>query len=98
MQDHLDTVKFLTVEKQCDSMLRNTKCNTALHCAVMGGHLQTVKFFIEELKCSPDIRGQQNMTPVQLAAYNDHREIAQYLLKYSKNISILVYRKRITIK
>ena len=32
------------------------------------------------------------MTPVQLAAYNDCRDIAQYLLKYSKNISILVYR------
>ena len=94
----MDIVKFLAVEKHCDPMLQNTKCNTALHCAVKGGHLQIVKFFIVELKCPPDIKRQQNMTPVQLAAYNDRRDIAQYLLKYSKNISILVYRKQINIK
>ena len=77
---HIDTVKFLTVEKHCDPL---SQYMTALHCAVMTGHLEIVKFLIEELKCPPDILGPFSMTPLQMAENMNQPDIAQYLQKHS---------------
>ena len=79
----MDIVKFLTLEKKCDPMLKNCDNNTALHSAVYGGHLQVVSFFIEKMKCPPDIMGHRNRTPLQMAIEGHHPEISQYLHRTS---------------
>jgi len=83
MKGDLGIVKFLTLEKHCDSMSTNIYGNTALHIAVHFGHLEIVKFFVEVLECSPDILGLQNLTLLEMAEANNHPDVAQYLQKHS---------------
>ena len=54
---HIDIVKFLTLEMNCDPTSRNAYNNTALHLAVVNGHLDIVQFFISDQKCDPNIPG-----------------------------------------
>ena len=84
MMGHMNIVKFLTVEKHCDPLSRDTHFYfSALHCAAIYGHFEIVKFFIEELKCPPDIPGIFNITPLQMAISMNHPDIAQHLQKHS---------------
>ena len=50
---HIDIVKFLSVEENCDSMSRTIHNDTPLHLAVLEGHMQVLSFFIDKLKCPP---------------------------------------------
>ena len=67
MEGHIEIVKFLTVEKNCDPISETIKEITVLHGAALRGHLEIVKFLIEELKCPPDITGYLNIIPLQMA-------------------------------
>jgi len=46
MMGHTDIVKFLTVEKHCDPMCRDSKQDSPLHKAARNGHIDVVKFLL----------------------------------------------------
>ena len=79
---HLDTVKYLTMEKQCGpSVSRNNNDNTPIHIASLEGHLEVVRFFISELNCDPNIPGEYRKTPLHLATNQGHSHITKYLVE-----------------
>jgi len=81
---HIDIVKFFTLEKHCDPMLRDRDNNAALHIAVLQGRFEIVRFLIEELKCPLDIAGQDNQwIPFEMAVKTHHFDIARYLQEHS---------------
>ena len=62
MMGHVDIVKFLTVEKQCDPMCRDSDQNTPLHITALCGHIDIVKFLTVEMHCDPTCRNVNNAT------------------------------------
>ena len=54
---HLEIVKFLTFEMNCDPTSTNIGNSTALHISAWNGHLDIVQFFISDQTCNPNIPG-----------------------------------------
>ena len=63
---------FLTVEKQCDPMCRNSDNSTPLHYAAQNGHTVVVKFLTLEMHCDSTSENTVNATALHLAAAHGH--------------------------
>ena len=64
--DHIEIVKFLTIEMHCDPTSRNADNDTAL--AIMNGHSDVVQFFISDQNCDPKIPHEYGRTHLHRAA------------------------------
>ena len=74
MNGHLETVKYLTVDKNCDPAVRDDGNVTPLHVAALNGHYDVVRFLMSELNCDPNIPGWKdiNGTLLHCAAQESH--------------------------
>ena len=61
MDNYIDAVKLLTLDKGCHPGCRDCNSNTPLHNAAAGGYLKVVKFFITKLNCNPTIPGENGL-------------------------------------
>ena len=77
---HIEVVKFLTLEMNCDPTCTNADNVSALHLAVVNGHLDIVTFLVSDQYCDPNIPVQYGRTPLHYAAEFGHLHIVKYLV------------------
>ena len=77
---HLEVVKYLVSEVQCDPNCRTQGNATPLHLACQKGHLEVVKYLVCEVQSDPNHRTQQNETPLHFACLGGYFELVNYLL------------------
>ena len=78
---HLDIVRYLVEERNCDVMCRNKYENTPLHLAALGGRLDVAQYLISERGCDPMCRGQYGRTPLHHACQNGRLDVVKYLIE-----------------
>uniref|UniRef100_A0A1X7T756 Uncharacterized protein n=1 Tax=Amphimedon queenslandica TaxID=400682 RepID=A0A1X7T756_AMPQE len=69
---HIDVVKYLINECNCDIMTRDKYEQTPLHCAARLGTAQVVKFLLSAGNCDPLAKDNEGKTPLQLAKVRGH--------------------------
>ena len=77
---HLNTVKYLAVEKQCDPTSRDT-FNTALHIAAEKGRVEVMKFLISQLNCDANSPGYCDGLPLHFATHGGCLPLVKYLVE-----------------
>ena len=86
LEGDLETVKFLTEEKQLDPLQEDNIGRNAIFCAAKGGQLAVLKYFIEEQGHNPaspiSSTGSKcaGWTPLHTAAKRNQLELVQYLI------------------
>ena len=78
---HLNVVKYLAIEKQCDPTSRDTMNNTPLHAAAQKAHAHIVKFLISELNCDANTPGYCGRLPLHYAAYSGCLPLVKYFVE-----------------
>ena len=78
---HLDIVRYLVEEQQCDVKCRNKHENTPLHDAAMGGRLDIVQYLISERGCDPMCRGRWGSIPLHYACLEGKLNVVKYLVE-----------------
>ena len=78
---HLDIVRYLVEEQQCDVECRDKYGGTPLHCAALGGRLDIVQYLISERGCDPMCRGQYGSTPLHHACQEGKLNVVKYLVE-----------------
>ena len=80
----LETVKFLTKEKQLNPLHEDTGGRNAIYHAAKGGQLGVLKYFIEKRGHNPASQCSTGRvagwTPLHVAAQFNHLELVQYLV------------------
>ena len=79
---HLNIVKFLVDDANCDLNCKNHKGLTPLHMACHEGHLHIVEYLFEH-NCDHLWNMQCNMTPFAMACRNGHLNVAKNLIKHN---------------
>ena len=82
-----DIVKFLTVDKHCDPMCRDSVQETPLHIAAQYGHVEVVKFLTLDMHCDPTSRNAYNEVALHLAVVNGHLDIIIFFLFLSRIVT-----------
>jgi len=77
---HLDTVKELTRDFNCDPSCCDENGDTPLHLASAHGHLQVVKFLTDNMQCSPLCRNYNNTAPLHAAAFHGHVDVLLFFI------------------
>ena len=64
---HIDTIKYLITECNCDPMVTNKDGKTVLHNAAEHVHIDTVKYLITECNCDPMVMDKNGKTVLHYA-------------------------------
>ena len=64
---HIDVVKYLIIECNCDIMIRDKDRWTPLHYAARWGTAEVIEYFLSTGNCDPLARNKEWKTPLQLA-------------------------------
>ena len=64
---HLEVVKYLIEDRECDPKISDNDGLNALHCAAYNGHLKVVRVSIEDRKCDLNIRENNGSNALHLA-------------------------------
>ena len=84
---HLDIVRYLVVERNCDTERENANSLTPLHLAAREGRLDVVKCLIGEADCNPMPRGfnirhkHLDNTPLHMACDEGKLDVVKYLIE-----------------
>ena len=78
---HLDIVKYLVEERNCDVMYRNKNGDIPLHSAAIGGCVNTVQYLISERGCDPICRGWDGRTPLHWACAHGKLDVVNYFIE-----------------
>ena len=78
---HLDIVKYLVEEKNCDVDCRDKNGDIPLHSAATGGSVNTVQYLISERGCDPMCKGWNGRTPLHRACAHGKLDVAKYLIE-----------------
>ena len=84
---HLDIVRYLVVERNCDTERENGWSVTPLHLAAGEGRLDVVKCLIGEAGCNPMPRGfnvrhsSRSATPLHMACDEGKLDVVKYLVE-----------------
>jgi len=78
---HLNVVRYLVEEKNCDLKCTNEDEDTPLHVAARGGRLDIVQYLISESGCDPMCRDRYGRNPLQRACQNNKLDVVQYLIE-----------------
>uniref|UniRef100_A0A1X7U151 Death domain-containing protein n=1 Tax=Amphimedon queenslandica TaxID=400682 RepID=A0A1X7U151_AMPQE len=76
---HIDVVKYLINERNCDIMATDILGYTPFHCAADWGTPEVVEYFLSTDNCDPLAKDNEGRTPLQLAknrGYNSYAVIA----------------------
>lgn len=66
----------------------NSKHNTPLHLAALGGYLDIVKYLVKK-GASINVKNRKNQTPLHLAVHNAHKDIIKYLVTHGAEINAI---------
>ena len=77
---HIDIVKFLVEEMNCDVECRDDSRNTPLHRAALAGRLNVLQYFIEKRQCDPSFRGYDGRTSLHHACDQGQVNVVKYLV------------------
>ena len=77
---HMNILKFLTLEKNCDPMCRDIDLNTPFHYAAFSGHIDIVKFLTLEMHCDPTSSNDYSDTALHLAVEGGHLDIVRFFI------------------
>ena len=75
---HLDIVRYLLEERNCDLECRTEYESTPLHCAAMEGSLDIVQYLISERGCDPMCGNQSGTTSLHIASVFGHLDIVRF--------------------
>ena len=78
---HLDIVRYLVEEQQCDVKCRDKYGSTPLNYAAMGGRLDIVQYLISERGCDPMCRGLYGRTALHSACQTGKLNVVKYLVE-----------------
>ena len=78
---HMDVVRYLVEERNCDVECRSKYEDTPLHVAALGGRLDIVQYLIRERGCDPMCRGQYGRTPLHCACQTSSLDVVKYLME-----------------
>ena len=78
---HLDIVRYLIQERNCDVECRDRENDTPLHEAAKNGRLDIVQYLIIEKGCDPMCRGRCNCTPLLSACLEGQLDVVKYLME-----------------
>ena len=77
---HLQVVKYLIEEKNCEPNCQDREGITSLHLACGWGHLEIVKYLIQAVHCDANAVDKYGSTPLHYASRWGHVEVVKYLL------------------
>ena len=72
---HVNVVRYLVEERNCNIECRNKHGNTPLHCAALQGRLDVVQYLISEGGCDPMSRGQYTSPPLHHTCNEDTLDV-----------------------
>ena len=78
---HLDIVRYLVEQRNCDVNCRNKYKTTPLHFAAYKGRLHIVQYLIIERGCDPMCRGRYGAPPLHSACLDGRLAVVKYLLE-----------------
>ena len=78
---HLDIVRYLVEDRNCDVKCRNKYKTTPLHFAAYKSRLDVVKYLIIERGCDPMCRGRYGAPPLHSACLDGRLDVIKYLLE-----------------
>ena len=78
---HLDIVRYLVEERNCNAQCRGNNGDIPLHRAAVGGRLDTVQYLISERGCDPMSRGWCGRTPHHCACEYGGFDLVKYLIE-----------------
>jgi len=81
---HVDMVRYLVSEQECNPTCQNWNGDTPLHGACHEGHVDVVKYFVTEQGCSAACQNRRGDTPLHEACRKDRTDIVQFLLSTGK--------------
>ena len=81
-QGHLDVVRYLTLQHNCDPMTVHDKdSGNCLHIAACKGHVDKVRFFVKELECDIYAKNSFNYYPIHSAAESGNLELFKFFVE-----------------
>ena len=83
-QVHVDIVRYLVTEQECNPTCQNWNGDTPLHGACREGHVDTVKYLVTEQGCSAACQNRRGDTPLHEACRKNRTDIVQFLLSTGK--------------
>ena len=78
---HMQIVKYLIEERDCDKECQNRYKNTPLHRAARQGQLAVVQYLVKEKECDPMCVCNWGRTPLHIACNHNHLNVVKYLME-----------------
>ena len=86
--EHIDVVKYLINECNCNIMVTDKDGRTPLHYAALLGTAEVIEFFLSTGNCDPLAKDNEGKTPLQLAKERQNRNTVIGIFKKFGNIKI----------